>query len=62
MKEMKSYKLNGFEYFYDRVEKHWVLYPIDKEDNRIEWDENDKPIEAEYFNNKKELMSKLLNN
>lgn len=57
---MKLYKKNGFEYFYDKSQKHWVLYPIDKEGNRIEWDNNEKPIEAIYFNNKIEL-NKFLN-
>ena len=52
---MKTYIKTGFEYFYDRNQKHWVLYPIDNLGNRIEWDKNDNPIEAQYFNNKIEL-------
>jgi len=54
---MKTYTKNGFEYFYDRFEKHWVLYPIDELGNRIEWDANDNPIEAMYFNNKQEIKN-----
>lgn len=52
---MKSYIKNGFEYFYDKYSKHWVLYPIDSSGDRIEWDENDNPIESQYFNNKTEV-------
>ena len=52
---MKIYIKNGFEYFYDNNQKQWVLYPIDNLGNRIEWDKNDNPIEAQYFNNKTEL-------
>ena len=58
-KAMISRQRNGFEYFYDTTQRLWVVYPIDKEGNRIEWDSNDNPIEAEYFNNKKELNRKL---
>lgn len=46
---MRAYTKNGFEYFYDRYQKLWVLYPVDKNGNRIEWDKNDNPIEAQYF-------------
>ena len=53
--EMKAYIKNGFQYFYDRNQKQWVLYPIDNLGNRIEGDKNDNPIEAQYFNNKTEL-------
>jgi len=52
---MKTYITNGNEYFYDKYQKQWVLYPIDNLGNRIEWDVNDNPIEAMYFNNRKEL-------
>lgn len=52
---MKTHNKNGFEYFYDKYQKQWVIYPIDKSGNRIEWDENDNPIEAQYFNNKTEI-------
>ena len=52
---MKTYIKNGFEYFYDKSQKQWVLYPIDNLGNRIEWDENDNPIESKYFNNKTEV-------
>jgi hypothetical protein len=54
---MKTYIENGFEYFYDRFQKHWVLYPINELGNRIEWDANDNPIESMYFNNKQEIKS-----
>lgn len=57
---MKTYIKNGFEYFYDKSQKQWVLYPIDNLGNRIEWDKNDNPIEARYFNNRKELNKWLL--
>lgn len=57
---IKTYTKKGFEYFYDRHQKQWVLYPIDKKGNRIEWDKNDNPIESEYFNNIKELDKWLL--
>ncbi len=56
---MKTYTEKGFEYFYDRFTKLWVLYPVDSLGNRIEWDENDNPIESQYFNNKPELKSFL---
>lgn len=49
-----------FEYFWDKNQKLWVLYTIDENKNRIEWYENDNPIECQYFNNKKEL-NKFLN-
>ena len=52
---MKTHITNGFEYFYDIHQKQWVLYPVDDLGNRIEWDENENPIEAEYFINIKEL-------
>jgi hypothetical protein len=52
---VETYIKNGFEFFYDRSQKLWVLYPIDELGNRIEWDENSNPIEAQYFNNRKEL-------
>lgn len=52
---IKTYIKNGFEYFYDKSQKQWVLYPIDNLGNRIEWDENDNPIESKYFNNKTEV-------
>ena len=53
---MKIYIIKGYSYFYDKFEKHWVLYPIDEFNNRIEWDENENPIESQYFNNKTELI------
>jgi hypothetical protein len=56
---MKTYTKNGFEYFYDTNCRQWVLYPIDNAGNRIEWDANDNPIEAQYFNNKLELNNYL---
>jgi hypothetical protein len=58
---MKTYTKKGFDFFYDTCQKQWVLYPIDKLGNRIEWDKNDNPIEAIYFNNRKELNNWLLN-
>jgi hypothetical protein len=36
-----------------------VLYPIDSDGNRIEWDANDNPIESQYFQNKTELKAYL---
>ena len=56
---MKTYSNNGYEYFYDVNQKLWVLYPINEVWERIEWDENDNPIEAKYFNNRKELTKFL---
>lgn len=53
---MKSYITKGFEYFYDKFNRQWVCYPVDNLGNRIEWDANDNPIEAQYFNNKKEVL------
>lgn len=50
---------NTYEYFYDKYQKQWILYPVDALGNRIEWDENDNPIEAQYFNNKIELNNYL---
>ena len=58
--EMKTYNKKGFQFFYDTNERQWVLYPIDNNLNRIEWDTNDNPIEAMYFNNQKELNKWLL--
>lgn len=52
---MKTTIKNGFEFFYDRYQKLWVLYPVDSDGNRIEWDADDNPIEVQYFNNKIEL-------
>lgn len=54
-KEMKTYQKNGCEYFYDYVNKNWVVYPIDDKGHMIEWDENDNSIEADTFRNKMEL-------
>ena len=56
---MKSYTKNGYEFFYDRYQKLWIVYPIDNIGNRIEWDVNDNPIEAKYFINRKELNNYL---
>jgi len=58
---MKTYFLNGFEFFYDIYNKHWIIYPVDNLGNRIEWDKNDNPIEAIYFNNKTDLNNWLKN-
>lgn len=58
---MKLYIKNGFEYFYDKRQKQWVVYPIDNLGNRIEWDNNDNPIEVKYFNNKSEIDTFLKN-
>ena len=52
---------NGFQYFYDRHERHWVLYPIDADGNRVEHDANDNPIESEYYVKKLELMTRVNN-
>lgn len=52
---MKAYIKNGYEYFYDTNIRLWTLYPVDQQGDRIEWDKNDNPIEAQYFNNRKEL-------
>ncbi len=59
---MKVYITNGFEYFFDKSQKLWILYPIDNLGNRIECDANDNPIEAQYFNNKKEVETFLKTN
>lgn len=56
---MKTYITNRFEYFYDNRQKQWILYPVDSLGNRIEWDKNENPIEAKYFNNKTELNTFL---
>ncbi len=56
---MNTYINKGFEYFYDKNQKLWVMYPINDNGDRIEWDSNDNPIESEYFNNKKELINFL---
>jgi hypothetical protein len=53
--DMKTFQEKGFEFFWDKNQKLWVLYPIDKDMNRIEWDINDNPIECLYFNNRNEL-------
>jgi hypothetical protein len=52
---MKTYQKQGYEYFYDKHQRHWVVYPIDADGNRVEWDINDNPIEAMYFLNKGDL-------
>jgi len=59
---MKTYKTKNFEYWFDNLCKHWVLYPIDNLGNRIEWDKNDNPIESSYFKNKKQLFQFINNN
>ena len=56
---MQVYTENECEFFYDRYQKLWVLYPINEMGERIEWDKNDDPIEAQYFNNKTELNNWL---
>jgi hypothetical protein len=56
---MKQYFKNGYAYFYDTNIRLWTLYPVDANKNRIEWDGNDNPIEAEYFTNKKELEKRI---
>jgi hypothetical protein len=56
---MKQYFKNGYAYFYDTNIRLWTLYPVDANGNRIEWDSNDNPIEAEYFTNKKELEKRI---
>ena len=58
---MKIYIKNNYEFFFDKYQKHWVLYPIDNNKKRIEWDKYDNPIESKYFNNKIELNN-FLNN
>lgn len=50
------YTLKNFSFFWDRLQRQWVLYPVDSDGLRIEWDDNDEPIEAQYFNNKKDLL------
>jgi len=52
---MKLYQKNGYEYFYDTYQRHWVVYPIDSNGNRIEWDINENPIEAIYYRTRKDL-------
>jgi hypothetical protein len=56
---MNTYSNNDYEYFYDVRQKLWILYAINEVRERIEWDENDNPIEAKYFNNRKELNNFL---
>lgn len=56
---MKTYITNTYQYFYDKYLKQWILYPVDDLGDRIEWDKNDNPIEAQYFNNKIELNNYL---
>ena len=52
---MKIYIKNGFGYFWDAFRREWVLYPVNENGERVEWDENGEPIEAEYFPNKTDL-------
>lgn len=59
---MKLYTENGYSYFYDRYQRHWVLYPVDSEGNRIEHDKFGNPIESEYFINKSDLKNKIKSN
>jgi hypothetical protein len=59
---MKSYKKKDFEFFYDTRQRQWVLYPINKIGERVDWDENENPIEAQYFNNREELNKFLKTN
>lgn len=58
---MKLYIKNGFGYFWDAFRREWVLYPVNEEGERIEWDADGDPIEAEYFFNKTELLKFLEN-
>ena len=48
---MKTYIKKGFEYFYDRYQKQWVMYSVDNNGERIEFDKYDNAIECLYFNN-----------
>jgi hypothetical protein len=57
---METSQKNGFEYFWDANIRLWTVYPIDSKGKRVEWDELGKPIEAEYFPNRK-LLDKFLN-
>jgi len=52
---MKVYIKNGYQCFYDRYQKLWIVYPVDSVGNRIEWDIDNNPIEVKYFNNKTEM-------
>ena len=58
---MKTYQKNNHEYFYDINQRLWVMYPIDINGLRIEWDINDNPIEVLYFVNKNQLNYYLQN-
>lgn len=40
---------NGFSYFYDKKTKTWVIYPVDSEGNRIDFDASGKPMEYEHL-------------
>ena len=58
---MKTYQKNNHEYFYDINQRLWVMYPIDINGLRIEWDIKDNPIEVLYFVNKNQLNYYLQN-
>ena len=58
---MKTYQKNNHEYFYDINQRLWVMYPIDINVLRIEWDIKDNPIEVLYFVNKNQLNYYLQN-
>ena len=58
---MKTYQKNNHEYFYDINQRLWVMYPIDINGLRIEWDINDNPLEVLYFVNKNQLNYYLQN-
>jgi hypothetical protein len=58
---MKTYIKHQFEYFYDKYQRQWVMYPVDNQGERVEWDKNDNPIECTYFNNIKEINTFFTN-
>ena len=58
---MKLFTEGNFSFFWDRNYRHWVLYPINSDGTRKEWDVNDNPIESEYFTNKIDLKKHLNN-
>ena len=50
-----------YDYFYNKSLRLWIAFQVDENNDRIEWDSEDNPIECLYFVNKTELLIFLKN-
>ena len=53
---MKTYQDNGYQYFFDKSIKSWILYPVNENGNRIESNDDHDFLESEYFTNKNHMI------